>query len=285
MDTWLEIVREDGSLERQPLEGERVTIGRSPSAGVPIPDARDLDPEHMMLSPRSDGCWVAVAQGASTEVRVRGELFNHGILAYGTEIEVAGLKLRITDRLPKEKKDPSDKKVSSPVLIAAFVLIPLVGWMLLSGPEVGLDTTPPASPPELFGDTIECPTTGSARHRADLDAEEGLAMSERYPFASQDGVQAVRRYERARACYRAAGATREAEIMRHESEAMQQRIDEDYRTHRMRLNRALEQERLPDALLETRALIELIRHREGNGYLTWLRQLSRQLQLVIDSAA
>jgi len=285
MDAWIEIVREDGSLERQHLDGEKVTVGRSPGAGVPIPDARNLDPEHMMIAPRSDGCWVAVAQGATAEVRVRGEVFNHGILAYGTEIEVAGLKLKITDELPKEKKDPSDKAVSSPVLIATFVMVPLVGWMLLSGPDVGLDTTPAASPPELFEETIACPNTGSARHRADLDAEEAIAMSERYPFASQDGVQAVRRYQRARSCYRAAGASREAEIMESEEAAMRDRIDEDYRTHRLRLSRALEQERLPDALLETRALIELLRHLDGDGYLGWLRQLGRQLQLAIDGAA
>ena len=37
-------------------------------------------------------------------------------------------------------------------------------------------------------------------------------------------------------------------------------------------------------LLETRALIELMRHREGHPYLLWLRQLARQLQLHIDAA-
>ncbi len=58
MDAWVEIVREDGTLERQRLEGERVTLGRSPAANVPIPDARDLEPEHLMIAPRSDGCWA-----------------------------------------------------------------------------------------------------------------------------------------------------------------------------------------------------------------------------------
>ncbi len=285
MDAWIEIVREDGSLERQHLDGERVTVGRSPSAGVPIPDARGLDPEHMMIAPRSDGCWVAVAQGATGEVRVRGEVFNHGILAYGTEIEVAGLKLKVTDELPKEKKDPNDKAVSSPILIAAFVMVPLIGWLLLSAPDAGLDTTAPASPPPLFEESVACPDTGSARHRADLDAEEAIAMSERYPFASQDGVQAVGRYQRAQSCYRAAGATREAEIMAQEVASMQDRIEEDYRTHRLRLTRALEQERLPDALVETRSLIELLRHKDGDPYLAWLIQLARQLQLAIDAAA
>lgn len=285
MDAWLEIIREDGSLERQLLQGERITVGRAPGAGIPIPDARHLEPEHLMIAPRADGCWVAVAQGAKAEVRVRGEPFQHGILGWGTEIEVAGLRLRITDELPKEKKDPNEKQVSSPILIVAFLLIPLIGWLLLSGPDTGIDTTPAAPPPDLFDEEIECPSGGSARHRADVDAEAAIAMSERYPFASQDGVQAVRRFRRARACYRAAGAAQEAEIMEREGAAMEARIEEDYRTHQLRLRRALEQERLPDALLESRALVELLRHKEGNAYLNWLRLLGRQLQLAIDAAA
>jgi len=285
MDAWLEITREDGTLERQRLEGERVTVGRSPAAGIPIPDARELEPEHLMIAPRADGCWVAVAQDARGEVRVRGESFRHGILAWGTELEVGGLKLKITDELPKEKKDPDAKQVSSPVMLAFLVIVPLVGWILLSDPDVGLDLTPAAPPPVLFDEEVTCPSSGSARHRADQDAEAAIAKAERYPFSAQDGVQSVRHYRRARACYRAAGAEHEAQIMDNEGRAMEQRIDEDYVTHRLRLERALEQSRMPDALLETQALIELLRHKEGNAYLGWLRQLSRQIQLVIDSAA
>ncbi len=283
MEAWLEIIREDGTLERQRLEGEQITVGRSPAAGIPIPDARNIDPEHLMLAPRGEGCWVAVAQNASLPVIVRGEPFQHGMLGWNTELTIGNIKLRITDQLPKEKKS-GDKPVSTPVLIAFFVIIPLVGWMLLSDPDTGIDTTPAAPPPELFEANVPCQTTGgTARHYADRDAEAAIAKSERYPFAAQDGVQAVRLYRRAQACYSAINASEEAQLMGHEAEVMEHRIDEDYTTHRLRLERALRQGRLPDALMETRALIELVRHEEGDPYLAWLRQLARQLQLAIDS--
>lgn len=284
MDCWLEITREDGTLERQRIEGERVTVGRSPSAGIPIPDARDLEPEHLMVAPRADGCWIAVAQGAAQPI-VRGEPFQHGMVAWGTELEVGSVKLKVTDRLPKEKKDPSDKPVSAPVLIAFFVIVPLVGWLLLSEGDAGLDLSPTAQPPALFDDEVPCPASGGpARHRADRDAEAAIARSERYPFESQDGVSAVNLFMRAQSCYRAVQATEEAAMMEREGELMKRRIDEDYRHHRLRLERSLEQERHPDALIETRALIELMRHREQHPYLLWLRQLARQLQLHIDAA-
>ncbi len=285
MEAWLEIIREDGTLERQRLEGERITVGRSPAATIPIPDARQLDPEHLMVAPRGDGCWVAVAQNASVAAQVRGEPFQHGMLTWGTEIVIGGLRLKITDKLPKEQKAGGEKPVSAPVLIAFFVIIPLVGWMLLSDPEVGIDATPAALPPELFDEVTTCATTGGpARHRADRDAEAAIAKAERYPFAAQDGVQAVQLYRQAQACYTAVNATQEAQLMQREAEVMSRRIDEDYRTHKLRLERALGQGRLPDALLETRALIEIFRHRQGHPYVAWLEQLARQLQLAIDSA-
>lgn len=285
MEAWLEIVREDGTLERQRLEGERITVGRSPAATIPIPDARHLDPEHLLLSPRGEGCWVAVAQGASTPVLVRGAPFQHGMVAWNTEMAIGNLKLKIADALPKEKKAPGEKPVSAPVLIAFFVIIPLVGWMLLSDPDTGIDATPAAPAPEVFDQEVTCSTgSGTARHHADRDAEAAIAKSERYPFAAQDGVQAVTLYRRSEACYRAIGASNEAQQMEREGDLMQRRIEEDYTTHKLRLARALEQGRLPDAVIETRALIELLRHREGDPYLAWLRQLERQLQLAIDSA-
>ncbi|HBQ15947.1 MAG: FHA domain-containing protein [Sandaracinaceae bacterium] len=285
MECWVEIIREDGTLERQRIEGEQVTVGRSPAAGIPIPDARDLEPEHLMLAPRADGCWVAVAQGAGTPVFAGGQPFQHGMLGWGAELQVGNLKLRVTDQLPKEKKDPDDKQVSAPILIAFFIIIPLVGWLLLAEDDPGIDMTPAAPPPTLFDETVTCASQGGpARHRADRDAEAAIAKAERYPFNSQDGVDAVRLYLRAQACYTAINAPTEAAVMGREAATMQRRIDEDYRHHRLRLERSLEQGRLPDSLLEARALIELLRHREGDPYLTWLRQLARQLQIHIDSA-
>jgi hypothetical protein len=285
MDAWLEIVREDGTLERQRLEGERITVGRSPSAGIPIPDARELDPEHLLLAPRGEGCWVAVAQGAVTPVIVGGNPFQHGMLAWGTEITVGRLRMKLADSLPKEKKE-GGKSVSSPVLIAFFVIVPLVGWLLLSEPDTGIDATPAAPPPPLVDDQVPCPSGGgTVRHRADFDAEAAIAKSERYPFSSQDGVESVRLFREAHACYRAVGEAEAARQMQQEGDAMARRIEEDYRTHRLRLERALGQGRMPDALLETRALIELVRHRRGDPYLAWLTQLERQLELHIDAAA
>lgn len=282
MNAWLEITRPDGTVERCPLAGDRITVGRSPEASISLPDARDLEPEHLMIAPRGgQGCWVAVAQGAGIAARVGGSWFQHGMVPWGTEVEVGDLRLRLTDRATEGEKAGPAPMVSTPILLIVLAVVPLLGWLLFSETSSGIDLTTASSPPPLFDPGAECPTgQGTARHNADQTRDIALAKKERYPFASQDGVEAVGLFERAEACYRAVGAEERASEMAREADELRRRIDESYRTHRLRLERALAQRRYNDAVVETRALLELLRHRDGDPYLSWLQRLERQLQLA-----
>jgi hypothetical protein len=283
MEAYVEVIREDGSLERHRIEGDQITVGRSPTAGVPIPDGRDLEPEHLLIAPRGEGCWVAIAQGAKLQAKVRGEAFQHGMVAWNTEIEIGNIKLRVTDSLPKEKKT-GEQKTSPVVMIGAVGIVGILAWTMLSDSgDAGIETQAPAEPLALFEEAVACPTTGAnALYQADEDAEGALAKSERYPFDPSDGVESVMLYRRSQACYVTAGQTDAATRMQQEGEWMRHRIDEDYTTHRLRLERAMEQERWPDALLETRALLALVRGRD-HPYVAWLIRNERQLQLLVDS--
>ncbi len=283
MEAYVEVLREDGSLERLRIEGEQITVGRSPTAGVPLPDARDLEPEHLLIAPRGDGCWVAVAQNAAVPVRVRGEPFQHGMLAWGTEIDLGSMRLRITDRLPKEQKAPNEK--TSPVVMFGSVgIIGILAWSLLSdpgGPDI--DTEAPSESVTIFDGERPCPSAGaSALYSADQSAEAALAKSERYPFDASDGVESVDLYRTAQACYGLVGQQEAVQRMQREGDWMQHRIEEDYTSHRFRLERAMEQQRWPDALIETRSLLALTRHRE-HAYVQWLVRNERQLSLLVET--
>ena len=116
MEAYVEIIREDGTLERTRIEGDQITVGRSPTAGVPLPDARDLEPEHLLIAPRGEGCWVAVAQGAKVTAKVRGQPFQHGMVAWGSEIEIGGLRLQGSQQPPPgENKGQQQRQPSGPV--------------------------------------------------------------------------------------------------------------------------------------------------------------------------
>lgn len=281
MEAYVEVIREDGTLERTRIEGEQITVGRSPTAGVPLPDARDLEPEHLLIAPRGEGCWVAIAQGAKIGAKVRGQPFQHGMVAWGSEIEVGGLRFRVTDKPPQEQGKP--KQQTSPVIIIAGILGAVVVIWSMQGEEVaGLETEAP-EPYVLFTDIGTCPVTDPMQvdARARQSAEAALAKSERYPFDPADGLDSVVLYDTAFVCYNAEHQTAAAAEMQRERDYMRHRIQEDYDTHRLRMARSLELERYDDALLENRALLALVRERGGeHPYVQWLVRMERQLQLL-----
>ena len=280
MEAYVEVIREDGTLERTRIEGEQITVGRSPTAGVPLPDARDLEPEHLLIAPRGEGCWVAIAQGSKVGAKVGGQPFQHGMVAWGSEIEVGGLRFRVTDKPPQDQNKP--KTQASPVIIIAGILgVVVVLWALQGEEVVGLETEAP-EPYPLFADLTACPVSGvQAMTRATQSSEAALAKSERYPFDPADGRDSVVLYDTAYVCFQAQGATAPAQEMLRERDYMRRRIQEDYDTHRLRMGRALELERFDDALLEDRALLALVRERGGDHpYVQWLVRMERQLQLL-----
>jgi hypothetical protein len=280
MEAYVEIIREDGSLERTRIEGEQITVGRAATAGIALPDARDLEAEHMLIAPRGDGCWVAIAQGAKTGAKVGGQPFQHGMVAWGAELEIGNLRFRLTDKAPQDVKKGAGQ-VSPVMILVLIVAVLVVLWTLSGDPNAGLETEAPEAF-ALFGDAITCPVTVAADHRANEDASAALARSERYPFDPGDGVESVRLYRTAQACYASLGMTAAAADMQREGDYMQHRIEEDYRTHRVRLDRAIDHENYEDALLEARAILALIREVGGeHPYVGWLTRLERQLGLEL----
>jgi hypothetical protein len=276
------VSRPDGSTERHRIEGEQVTIGRSPTAGIPLVNCDDLQPEHLLVAPRPDGCWVAVAKGATPPVLVAGRPISGEIVRWGTEINVGTTTITLSDKLV-DKKAKDGKQVGSPIMILMFVAVPLAGWLLLAGPDGDLPDAPGGPPPPLFDEITACPDRGAAGlHRAQESAEAASHRSERYPFDAQDGVQAVQLYATASACYQAAGRASDATRLRREHDVLARRLEEDYRTHRLRLERALEFQHFEDALVEAKELNSLLRHRQGDPYAQWLELLERRLQLIVD---
>ncbi len=280
MEAYVEIIREDGSLERTRIEGDQITVGRSPTAGLPLPDQRDLEPEHLLVAPRGEGCWVACAQEARVEAKVNGQSFQHGMLAWGTVVEVGNLKIRVVDKLPKEVKD--GKQTSPIVLVGGVAAVLILLWSLGGESGPALETRPPAEPVVLFGAAETCPASGSAVLRqADLFSEIALAKSERYPFDPSDGVESVRLYRRSQACYSVGGVEDAATQMQLEGDFMQRRVEEDYAAHRLRLERALAHQSYEDALFETQAILAILRREDSaNPYIQWLTRTKRHLELL-----
>jgi hypothetical protein len=142
----------------------------------------------------------------------------------------------------------------------------------------------PSEAPALFAATAECPERGPAAKRR---AHESLTTAElkyqRYPFAPRDGVIAVDLASVAEACF---GASRDApgvaEAARKRA-SMMQRIDDDYRLRRLRLDRAIGAGLLREMYVEAEVLKNLLEPRKG-PFREWLIQLQRYCAVQMEKA-
>ncbi len=280
MNPHVEITKADGTFEQHRIEGEQVTLGRGPGAAITV-SAAELDPEHMLLAPRPEGCWVSVAETVATPVMVNGSRFQNGMIAWGSVLEIGTLKLTLTDKLPPPKA--RQKAVSSPIALLMLLIVPVAGYLLLTGEEAELPLSPGAAAPPLFDPAPNaCSESGDA---AAFTARESIEAAEskgdRYPFDAQDGIQAVRLFDQAAACYTAAGDLQTAARARQERAMLADRIEYDFQTHKVRLERALEYKHMADAIVEVEALRAMVKHRD-TPYTVWLTVLQRQLQLLLD---
>jgi hypothetical protein len=277
----LEILRQDGSVERHSLGRDRVILGRQPRDGIAVPYALELEAEHLLLAPRSEGCWLSVAEGVRTPALVRGQRFDGGLVPWGTELSVGSLWLKLVASRPRPARPPA---VSLPTLGFIVALLGVAGWLLFSPEEEELPGMTTAQPPALFGDAPGCPEKDEAATapRAREAADAALAKSQRYPFAAQDGIRAVEMFGEAASCFAAAGQDAAADRVRKSRTALEARIQEDYRTHRLKLERAIEYRRTRAALVEVRELLALVRHLD-HPYTTWLHTLERHLSLKTES--
>jgi hypothetical protein len=132
------------------------------------------------------------------------------------------------------------------------------GWALASAshptrPAHGATQAPPL---EVAAQT--CPPTGDAHERA-RDAEAAAAARiARYPFEAAEGLAALRELARAAACFERAAEAEALERVRMRARTWRHELERDYRGARVRLERALRDDRTEHARTEARTLLALL---------------------------
>jgi hypothetical protein len=279
MEAWIEITTLDGLREFHPLADDQITLGRSARAGIAVVNQDELQPEHLLLAPQRQGCWVAVAQGVTPVPMVNGEPHLRGLLPWGTTVELGELVLRFTDRPPRQSAE--QKRSLSPMTVLVPVLLGAAAWLFLSAPVQSAQMGPRGTPPTLFTDSYECPVPAEqALPRAREEAESASRKSERYPFDPRDGIESVLRWGVAETCYAIGGSRDDAQRVAALRTDMERRILEDYGTRQLSLQRALEHGRYRVAWSQAHLLNAMVAHlEEATDYTSSLVLLERQLRL------
>jgi hypothetical protein len=282
VELYVDITRADGRSERRPLVGERNTIGSSPEATVPITDAPELAPLHVLLVPQADGCWVAISKEAKVRAWVGGQSFENGVLKWGTEIDVGSVAIRLGS-VALDRRAARARRARY-IIGALIVCVLAAEYVLLQLPQ-RVPLRPPSGMPPLFVDLpAACPERSDrALAYAKESFASALAKEERYSYDPQDGIDGVGLLQASVHCFGLAGEAEQAESARRRMEALRNRIEEDYRVRGLRLERALQSGRLQDALVEIAALQRMVARIDG-GYKNWLLQLQRYLEMTIEGA-
>lgn len=291
---YVEVITPDQPPQFVDLVGEHVLVGSAITCQVVV-ERSEIAREHVLLSPRADGVYVATARGVPTPVFMNNAPFERGMAPYGTELVVGNVRLVLHDgsvakevraSLAAGKKSGEKPGINPMILVSIMIVIPVVGWMMLAPPvqEANRANVPP---PALFDELNRaCPQADpvQAGTLAAESSRRALAKAERMPYRFQDGIDAVNAYAVASGCYRATGDAATAEQQLASARALSTTINNEYRNHQFRLERALEQNRNEDAVLETRLLKNFTSHRPG-PYYNMLVSLERRLALQIDQAA
>lgn len=286
----LDVYLPDGTMQSYPLTDERVVVGTATRCLVVI-DRPEFAPEHLLLSPRPDGVWVAVARGVTTPTLLDGEPFERGMVPWGRALSVGPVRLALNDGTKVQKKASGDgkkeEKVSPVLLVAAAIIIPFALYTSFSPNQRATPTRVGTEAPPLFDTplTRACPATDPAltRQSAEESTRVALSKAERMPFRMQDGIEAVLYYTQAASCYSAAGDAASADQATRRAATLRARLEDEYHAHRFRLRHALEHEQTEDALFEARMVTAMVSHRRG-PYRDALAALERQLTLRLDQA-
>ena len=274
-DAFLEIIRADGRVQRQALADERVTVGRDPDAMIAVEDAPELERYHLLLAPRTDGCWVSVARTARTPSRRAGATFENGLLPWGAELDVGAVSFRFVRELAANDRR---RRLAGPA--RKLVLLGACAWLagrVMGEPPMRTPRTHAPAPALFAGPPPGCPGSATdARARAREAADAAAAKEERYPFSPRDGVAAAELWQLAAACRAAAGQPRDAADAHAAHDRLVARVEDDYRAHRLALERALDRRDDAAALREDRLLADLLHGRDGE-YAGWLVRLDHVL--------
>lgn len=275
-----QIQHANGRQEQVTVEAERALIGSGAHCEIRLP-IDQAAVEHILIQVGAGGVF---AQALSFEPAptIGGVPFTQAPLPPDVVLGVNQTQMLVSitgDAVAGGGVGRKEKGKTNPMLIiAAMAGACLVAYMFLGGDE-DVQRVEPQEYPKLWDQAAATCEKSGNEALAFANEKRIVADSrrERRMFHVKDGVDAVPLYETAAACYEKAGDKANADSARDTANALRKELDDDYRTHRMRLQHAMGVKDLQTARREVRTLIEMTEGKEG-PYVSYLHVIERDLK-------
>ena len=279
-----QIQHANGRQEQISVEAERALVGSGAHCEIRLP----LDQaavEHVLVQVGAGGVFVQ-ALHFEPPPTIGGVPFTQAplpadaILGVGHSQMIIGVSEGDGGGLKKKEQK------SNPVLLFGSIIGLAGAAFLLLNAQTAPDDSAPEEVPLLFSqptDTCDRPRTEAVPF-AQQQKQLADSKRERRAFHTHDGVEAVPLYETAAACFLKGGDKQSYQDSSEAAKLLRQEMDDDYRTHRLRLKHSLDVNDGLSAHKEARTLLEMLQGKQG-PYVDYLNETDRRLKQKLGRSA
>lgn len=271
-----QIQHSNGRQEVVTVEAERALIGSGAHCEIRLP-IDQAQVEHILVQVGTGGIFVQ-ALSFEPSPTIASVPFTQAPLPPDAVLGVNATQMLVALVDAGVGTGRKENKTNPMIVIAGLAGIGLAGYMFLAADEEGPAVAPQETPALWDPAPITC-SRGGVEAKTWADERRSLADSKRARrmFHARDGVDAVPLYDEAAACYDKGGDPQTATQMRDLSKDLRKETEDDYKTHRMRLEHARTVGDLETARKEVKVLLEMTTGKTG-PYIEYLNQLDRELR-------
>jgi hypothetical protein len=271
------IERAGGAVEELEVDAPRALLGSGAHCEVRL-GAHEAAPEHLLVRCTPKGL-EAVRREVQAVTLLNGVPFVRGPIADGARFSIGELRVMIERTGSVRARAKAREQRSSRLLVTALSIASVAALVtLLLEPAAGGAIAPPPLTPALWSasDAQDCARAArdEAHELGRMHWRAALMKQERSPYHLEDAMTAVGLFQRAAACFEAAGDQTRRKNADREFERLLLRLEADHHRRRVLLERAIEQRDWRTAAREAGALQKLLGDRHAQ-YTSWLQSVER----------
>jgi hypothetical protein len=274
------VTQEQRTLADVSVHGTSVLVGSGGHCDVRLgPDLLALEQLRLSIEDRQVWC---VALARSPAALLGGRPFSSGVVTASDVLGVGRLTIQVV-AWHEEVAPSAGHKRFVPLLLLLVAMAGLAIFSALSqrGASASSLPEPPKSAFAEGGPPPTCPeVTAAAATVAGGDSwREAIDHRERSPFHPKDGLDAVRAFEIASACFDSAGDQPSGEEARVQAATLRAQLDKSFHVHHVRLSHSINQRDFETSKVEVAILKGFLIGRD-HPYSAWLDNMERWLQVT-----